>query len=208
MTTVLASDAFTGTDGASLVGRVADRGGLWTVRSGAFAISSNKLSSTTQPSLATLSALVTGTADYDVLSDIQITDNLNSLGVTGRHSVIDATFYHFRWLSGFVQLFAFVSGTATLLTEASYPLTNGTTARLMLRMRGSLISGHVNGAQIVSVTDTAITAAGTAGLRNNNDAGTAIYDAFSVEIPATESAETGYVKGMIRAMVAGVARDI
>lgn len=208
MTTVIASDTFTAPDGTSLVGRTADRGGLWTVRSGVFAISANKLSSNTQPSLASLSALVTGTADYDVLCDIQITDSGASIGVTGRHSVIDTTFYHFRWLSGFVQLFAFVAGGATLLTEASYPLTSGATARLMLRMRGSLISGHVNGAQIISVTDTAITAAGTAGLRNNNDAGAAIYDTFSVEIPTTESAETGYVKGLIRAMVAGVARDI
>jgi hypothetical protein len=182
---IVVSDSFTGSNGTLLASHAADTGDAWTLRSGSAEIQSNKLSSSTQPSIFTLSALVPASADYDVSVDITVTDAQNAIGVTGRHSTSATTFYHFRWLNGNYELYSFVAGSPTLLSTIAGALSVSDVARLRLRMRGTTISGWVNGVQKVSVTDSTITATGVAGFRNNNNAGDAIYDNYEVATPWT-----------------------
>ena len=113
-----------------------------------------------------------GSANYDVECDITrrnvSSSNSPILGVTGRASSSAQTFY---WLvythnSNNIRLFKMVAGTQTQLGSSyTFTVTNNVAARLRLRMDGSSISGWLDGTQIIGpVTDTAITAAGHAGL--------------------------------------------
>ena len=90
-------------------------------------------------------------------------------GVTLRQSTTVNTFYMFRFAqaTGNYELYKFIAAVSTLL--ASYTPTPAVAAgdvhSLRITARGSLIAGLVDGAQVVSATDTAITAAGRAGIR-------------------------------------------
>lgn len=180
---VVVSDSFTGTNGTQLASHATDTGNVWTLRTGNLEIQSNKLVSNTHPSIGTLSALVPASADYDVSVDVTITNAQNAIGVTGRHSTSDTTFYHFRWLNNNYELYLFVSGSPTLLGTVAGALSVSDVVRLRLRMRGSTISGWANGVSKISVTDTTIATAGVPGFRNNNSAGDASYDNYEVATP-------------------------
>lgn len=113
-------------------------------------------------------------ADYDVGCDLFIHDSSGdtNAGVVARCSSSAATFYFARWRTGVGhQLFRFVNGEATQLgATVGTSYSNGTTAKIRLRVEGSTISlfKDLDASPIISVTDTTITAAGFAGLYINN----------------------------------------
>lgn len=109
--------------------------------------------------------------DYVVSADLVVTGAIAAkvspeVGVIGRASTSVLTFYHGRYNSGSGQwqLFKFVNSTATQLGAVNATLTE-TTYRLQLEMIGTQIRLLVDGAQVISVTDSSITTAGHAGIR-------------------------------------------
>jgi len=87
-------------------------------------------------------------------------------GIAGRVSATVQTLYFTRYSesAGAWQLYSIVNGTTVLLASfvAARPSTDAT---VRLTMNSSTISVSVNGTQVISVTNSAITAAGHAGVR-------------------------------------------
>lgn len=164
-----ASADFTGTDSTEL--SAVD--GNWAKISpatGNLTISSNRIIGDAGATAAYYHSASPGTADYSVSCDIirQSTGTVSGAGVVGRASTGAQTYYHARYNAGQVQLYKFVSGTATLLGTAytTGTLTVGVAYRLELVMNGTSISAKWDGVTRVGpVTDSAITANGNAGVR-------------------------------------------
>lgn len=105
-------------------------------------------------------------ADYDVSADITFVDQTSAMAVAGRMRVDgENTMYFARWNAG-VQLFKFVSNTVTQLgSTASQAVANGSTHNIRLSMAGSTIKVFFDGVEKISVTDSAISSVGYAGVR-------------------------------------------
>jgi lysophospholipase L1-like esterase len=170
------NDTFTDTNGVAITSHTAEQGGPWVVQSGYVpgtpsAIQNNRLYSPTGSGVYHASG-TPPTADYYVEATLTwvSTVSLENIGVAGRMAAAANTLYFARW-SGSVnswQLFKTVAGTSTQLgSNVADTFTSGTKV-LRLSMVGSTISVSVNGTQIISVTDTAITAAGSPGIRAGN----------------------------------------
>lgn len=108
-------------------------------------------------------------ADYEVSADIhQVTNGatLNS-GVMARLDSSAATGYMARYRPDTgTQLFKFVGSTSAvqLGSTVAGAIANFETLALKLSVNGSTIKVFKNGSEVISVTDTAITAAGFAGV--------------------------------------------
>ncbi len=168
-----ASDTFTGSDGTTLASHNAN----WVRHSGSSASTEVKLFSNTARKQDAAGSCVyyrsesPSSADYEVSADITNDGggSGDAAGVLGRCSTSASTWYMARLNSGNFQLFKFVSGTATQLgsnVTTGYP-TTGNTSNIKLSMSGSSIDMYANGggSPIISQTDSAISAAGQAGLR-------------------------------------------
>ncbi len=113
-------------------------------------------------------------ADYEVIADVHIaTDSGNYIAdVCGRINTSAKTMYlascYGSAASGGWRLRKVVAGTVTQLgtTVTSPTRSAGSTYRLKLKMSGDQISLYVDGALVIGpITDTAITAAGKAGIQ-------------------------------------------
>ena len=134
------------------------------------------------------------TADYTVTADLLFKDANGGNGIAGVVGRVDTaanTMYMARYAgltSDAWQLYKFVAGTATLLGSSAAAITDETSHNVKLEMVGSAIklfkSGE--GTAAVSVTDTAITAAGKSGIfvynsaNANNTSGIQV-DTFSAD---------------------------
>lgn len=115
-------------------------------------------------------------ADYSVSAFAYKTSasTNNQLGVTGRQSSSVATYYRaaiYRSTStqSILQLFKFVSGSATQLgSNAAVAHDDAMSKQVKLEMIGTAIKAYFDGSATpeISVTDSAITAAGYAGIRS------------------------------------------
>ena len=106
-------------------------------------------------------------ADYSVSADIYVqTNTFGKPAVFGRLSTSANTGYHARfWAGTGWQLYKVVAGAFTQLgSTVGQTLTAGNSYNLKLEMIGSAIKVYVDGVLTISVTDTAITAAGKAGI--------------------------------------------
>lgn len=171
------SDTFTGTDGTSLSSRAGETGATWTNQNaGAEAVlNTNRVAgNSTSATTVYYASGVPVNADYDVQADLIRVGSSGGagtagVGVTGRHDTAAATFYHARWEQSTAQwaLYASVAGTFSpvLGVSATNPLTAGLTRTVKLEMRGPAIKVFVDGTQVISVTNSDVTAAGRAGLR-------------------------------------------
>jgi hypothetical protein len=118
------------------------------------------------------STVTPATADYEVSTWIDIrskdTQTIQN-GPAGRMSASADTYYYARYTEGATpgfSLFKRVAGTATQLGSTfTNTLWDGQWVKLTLSMQGSTIKMIVNATERVSVTDSAITAAGKAGVR-------------------------------------------
>lgn len=136
-------------------------------------------------------------ANYSVLADVyEASDPTNyTAGVVGRVDTTAVTGYlarHRRATASSIdawQLYKFVAGTFTQLgSNSTDAITTGTSARVELRMSGTTIALYKRGetTPVISVTDSAVTAAGKAGIRlghsgSNTPSDTTLYhlDNFS-----------------------------
>lgn len=125
-------------------------------------------------------------ADYGVFADIQKLSGSTSglqLGVAGRCAAAANTFYFviYTHSSTNLRLFKRVAGTQTQL-GSSYTMTLSAAQRIELRMVGDQISAYVDGVlRIGPVTDSAITAAGKAGVYAFHARETSVADSGSID---------------------------
>lgn len=174
------NDTFTGTDGDTLIStHVGETGATWTRNTvgtfsgGQFVIKTNRI----YTSGVTAMVYASGTpasADYSVILNLHVVTiaNINILGAAGRSSTNANTMYLAyinRVTSGgtwTVYLNKRVTGTNT--SFGNFVITTptaGSDHTLELRMVGDQISLYYDGVlQVGPVTDTAITAAGRAGI--------------------------------------------
>jgi len=118
---------------------------------------------------------VPAVADYTVDCDYTIYTDIASIAICGRMSTSADTMYYAYYLGGELVLARRVAGAITSLGAWIGTLAGGgTTYQLRLSMVGTAIKVLVNGVERISVTDSAITAAGRAGVRSAgaNDANT------------------------------------
>lgn len=109
-------------------------------------------------------------ADYAVEADLYAASQVNSAGIAARLASAANTFYYLRFAAGSGwTLYKFVNGTATQLgsTITSKNIVTGSAMHCKLSCVGSTIAAFIDGAATadISVTDTAISDAGYAGIR-------------------------------------------
>jgi hypothetical protein len=167
------TDTFVGTAGTDLNTHTADVGGAWARQSGTSSglilTNPNRI----RPDVGTAvrvyyNATVPAAAEYDVSLDVTILSVIgDTAGPVGRASTGAATYYFARCnaQAGTVDLYKVVSGTPTLLASAAYTWTVGQTYTIKLELRDAAKKVHVNGVEVLSSADNAITAVGRAGVR-------------------------------------------
>lgn len=167
-------DTFSAASGAVLTSRTGEIGASWSLQTGS-APATPSLIDAAQAVYATAATSiyqasgVPDTANYYVEADLVFRSTLagDGVAVAGRMAAAANTFYWAGWSqsSGGWRLFKTVAGTNTQLGSTSSDTFSSGTKKVRLTMNGSTISMSVNGVEVVSVTDTAITAAGRAGIR-------------------------------------------
>lgn len=107
-------------------------------------------------------------ANSSVYADMIKPDNSSTAcGVCGRLSSSANTMYLARLNLAAVELYKAVAGTFTLLGTVAHGMTNGVAAEVRLTMSGTTIKALVAGVEKISVTDSAVSAAGFSGIRIN-----------------------------------------
>lgn len=177
--TTFFTDTFTDTNGTLLTAHTSDSGVGWALGSGATqtggapTLTGGRVYSTGTAGVWRAQT-ISPSADYTVtaLYDFVAASGGENSGFCGRMDPAANTYYWARWNSSGWSLFKTVAGTATQLgsTVADTFTSGSRTADLV--MNGSTISLKVDGATIISVTDTAITGAGSPGLRPLNQTST------------------------------------
>lgn len=224
---ISSSDSFTDTTGTLLSAHTSSTGTTWTVQGGSNTTAQISASGTVRRGAAGTAAYYTSavplSADYLLEADVVVKSLLagDFAGVIGRVDTTgtgSGTFYTARYNVdlGRWELYRFVNGGQTNLGTFAQVLTSGQSYRVGLDMHGSTISVLVNGAVVVTVTDTGITTAGRAGVRffNNASAGsdtTALHlDNLEVSPPAADSkgSNTGdYHEGVLLGASGAVTGD-
>lgn len=186
--TQFAADNFTGSANSDLSGRTSSSGHTWTrhpsytgqlrLNAGGNAVTTGNSST----DLCTIGATPTN-ADYSV-AVTATTLASGVFGPVGRADTTANTFYHFRRSGTAYQLFKFVAGTATQIGTGGTPTAGDV---LELDLNGTDITGKVNGTSLLTAADSAITAAGRAGIRGGSATGW-VADDFSAD-EATAAAE-------------------
>ncbi|MFK7694330.1 right-handed parallel beta-helix repeat-containing protein [Paenibacillus sp. HJGM_3] len=133
----------------------------WTTGSGAWSVVTDgtKVYKQTSSSSGGEALVYAGNAawtNYAVKADIKLYNNNTSAGsgILARY-VDNNNYYMFRLhQSGKVQLYKKAAGTYTLLGDADQAVTAGSTYTLKLELNGSALTGYVNGAAKISLTDT------------------------------------------------------
>lgn len=172
---VFAQDSFTDAAGTDLTAHAPESGGGWSLYDNVGVTSTSpKINAAgrlyNQGTTSTARFGTPPSANYYVEAVIDFVSAVASetVGITARDSGNTTTLdcYIFRWSGGNWQLFKTVDGTTTQLgSNVPDALTSGSRT-IRLTVNGSTISGSVGGSVVVSVTDTDITAAGKAGIRN------------------------------------------
>lgn len=196
------SDSFADTDATLLTAHTGEAGATWTAHPVYAAtprptITANGVYFPALPQCLVASGSPPN-ADYfvEMAMDFKTVVGTLNVGPAGRIDPSVNTMYWARYHSGNLgfELYKTVANTTTILGEiVPYAFPTGTTHVLRLTMVGSVISLDVDGVNLITVTDTAITAAGKAGFRAGgtvNAAGTGIH---VVSVNASETKQSGKV---------------
>lgn len=161
-------DSCTGTAWQTFASHTVNLGGPATQHpneSGAMYVVSNRAVCRSAPSLYYYGA-IPASANYKVDADIVVLTSDGSSGVCGRVSTSAHTYYtaYIEQTTNKVVLAKRVAGTITSLGVSTGSFSSDT-YKLTLDMNGSTIRALVDGVQVLSVTDSAITAVGRGGIR-------------------------------------------
>jgi Concanavalin A-like lectin/glucanases superfamily len=230
--TTTSSDSFTGTPGVTLQTHTGEIGATWTkhpislldaVITTAGRIRRNGAASSTSGALYYSSA-APANASYTVNADVYVASLLTGdvIGVVGRldPAIMYGTFYAAGYDRSTLSwtLASVVNGSKVSLGSSAQTLTAGTTYPLALDMTGSTIRLLVNGVQRVSVTNTAVAAAGRSGVAMGFGATSTTatdttgmhLDNFTVTPPLADSKGTNngdYLNGPTLAVAGAIAGD-
>jgi hypothetical protein len=170
-------ETFTDADDTLLQSHTGELGATWTKHpsyTGDTAITSNRARAGSGTTYAVYySSGTTPGADYDVLGDFRVVtatagSAFDEVGLMGRMDTTADTYYAAYHVPGNTDewwLYKGVAGVFTQLGTYAQALSASTTYAGKLEMRGSAIKFYVDGVERISVTDSAITAAGKAGLQ-------------------------------------------
>jgi pectate lyase len=190
------TDTFTGTAGTALASHTADSGHTWTVgfsaSTGIVITDTNRVRGPATVLTSYYTSWVPAAADYDVEADAFLYTaggEGRDVGPTGRQSTSADTYYRFVISFDVVYLQKRVAGTNTTLAsfDVGTPTANST-YNLRLQMVGTTIKGFVDDVERCSATDSAITAAGRAGISTfdgaANGTGNQLDNFFATDPPA------------------------
>lgn len=186
------SDTFTDSDGTSVTSHTGETGATWTnhpsYTNGA-KIQNNRAHGNGEYRVLYASG-APASADYDVEAVVRKVTGLNHGGIIGRCSTSTNTYYAAVWENAgpWWRLYKLVSGTSTSLGTYSDNPAEGTDRTVKLQMRGTAIKVFVDGTERISVTDSAISDAGRAGIRLLYGSATTGYHVDS--ITATDAVTT------------------
>lgn len=167
-----AADTFTDADNTLLSAHTGEIGATWTKHpqsgGGDMKVSGNRLAGSVAAdySFYTPSGTPAG-ADYDVQATLRTNgDTASVAAVMGRFDTTALTGYRamYSGFSGTWVLSKFVAGSQVDLGTYAVAATADTDYDVKLEMRGSAIKVYIDGVERISVTDSAVTAAGTAGV--------------------------------------------
>lgn len=175
----LVNDDFAGANGATLQSRAGQLGATWTRHAlsttDLYISSAGRARTASAKRTVYLSSAVQSSADYTVSADLHalslLADDLG--GVVGRASSANETFYFAGLVETYqllliqtrrLELWKFVNGIGILLGTYPVAMTQGTTYRVALEMRGTSIRASLDGTERIAVTDSSISAAGLAGI--------------------------------------------
>jgi hypothetical protein len=173
------NDTFTGADGTNLTAHVGETGAMWTTQvgqTGTLALTSSSGGVRTTVTGITALYVASGiptTADYKVEADLKTRSGWSQ--GTGARSLVAcrmssaaATGYYFGYDKGLGAWYISksVAGTVTTLASTSATLANSTTYHIEGDCQGTALTLKVAGVSKVTATDSAITAAGSAGLQS------------------------------------------
>lgn len=173
------NDTFTDTNGVALTSHTGETGATWTKNtvysSSTAAVQTNRVYPTFSGNSCWYASGTPASADYEVTATVNIVSaiNVNAI-VCGRMSTSADTMYMLQiQLSGgtwSLKMYSGVAGAYTQLGGTVTPATPtvGTDHTLKLRMVGTQISAYYDGALVLGpITDTAVSAAGKAGIQFN-----------------------------------------
>jgi hypothetical protein len=174
---IFVQDSFADTAATNLTSHTGEVGATWTEHpnytAGGAAISDanrcRKLTGTSQTSAHYASGTPAG-VDYEVEADLVFLSSQSmSIGVAARIDTGANTMYFARWLNASTrwELFKLVTGTATSLGTFSDTFSSGT-KNLRLQCYDAAKKVFVDDVERISSADNAITAAGSAGLRDGS----------------------------------------
>jgi hypothetical protein len=166
--------SFTATAGTALTSYTGEIGGTWTVQSGASPSSPSAISATGTLFSASTAGIyqASGTpasANYYVEADFVFKSTIagDSVALAARMAPSANTFVWGGWsqTSGGWRIFKTVAGTQTQLGSTYSDTFTGGFKRVRLTVNSTTYSLSVDGVEVISVTDSSITAAGKAGVR-------------------------------------------
>jgi hypothetical protein len=166
------TETFTVTSDTALSSRTSDSGHTWTLHpntsSGSILVdaSTDTARATTTAASIYYSSATPTNADYDTQADLVVKTVAGITGVCARLSTSATTYYTLLYYqtNGRWEIYKAVSGTSTLLGFSSQTLTDGASYTFRLECIGTAIKAYVGGTQVISVTDSSVTAAGRPGV--------------------------------------------
>lgn len=200
---VFVNDTMTGTAGTVLSAHTGETGASWTLHSSygtgqAVLTDANRVRSNNLNQALYYASGTPASADYDVEVDMRIFSLIAATqdGPCGRINTSLNTMYYFRYRPDPTvwEIGKLVGGTSTILGSYTHVPTVGNTYHVKLEMRGTTLKGYIDGVLQITATDSAITAAGRAGIRwleasASNTTGIH-FDNFSATDPAVVPANT------------------
>jgi hypothetical protein len=168
-------DTFTDTDGTNLTSHTGEKGAKWTVSVGTWTIKSGRVvKGNTNYGYAYATGLPAG-PNYSVECGVFCVTAVKASrfgGPIGRCSTEADTSYQWGWETGTgYSLLKRVAGVETVLGTFARVGKEGEEDKAILSMVGTAIKGFVGGVERVSATDSAISAAGRAGIRSQGTEG-------------------------------------
>lgn len=188
------NDTFTDVGGTLLSAHTGEAGATWTKHSAASSnaqIAGNRARVTSGGNAVGLyyASGTPATAEYDVQALVYRASSSGTFsGIAGRIDTASNTLYLARYNGTDWQLLKIVAGTVTTLATFAQALTVGQTYDVKLEIRDALKKVFVDGVEVISSTDNAITAAGRAGVRL---ADTTASDTTGTQIESITASDPG-----------------
>lgn len=184
---MIAFDAFTGSNGTAITSHAANYGGAWTVFEGTYQIQGNKAQCVTATGGFPTAVMDVGQSDVTIDDTISIAVTGARHGIRARYSDNGSTESGWRIVisntDNTVKIFEVVDDVQTLRATVSLTINLNTDYALRVVARGTTISATVNGANPISYGSASTNQASTKHGLDDGDVAMATHDNFKVTYP-------------------------